>query len=76
VVDDERRATIAAMLDQTMHGQLPPAVDPVSRRVATLLGFRFVPGDPVVDTVTGEVAKVIYVSRRAIRRPAPGAPTR
>ena len=76
MVDDERRATIAAMLDQTMNGQRPPAVDPLSRRVAALLRYPFVPGEPVVDTVTGEVAKVLYVSRRAIRRPAPGASTR
>jgi len=59
-----------------MKGQLPPAVDPVSRRLATLLRYPFVPGETVVDTVTGEQAQVLYVSRRAIRRPAPKPSTR
>jgi len=76
VVDDETRAKIAAMMDQVMNGQLPTAVDPLSRRLAALLRYPFVPGDPVVDSVTGEVAKVIYVSRRALRRPAPQSSTR
>ena len=76
MVDDETRAKIAAMMDQVMNGQLPTAVDPLSRRLAALLRYPFVPGDPVVDSVTGEVAKVIYVSRRALRRPAPQSSTR
>ena len=70
------RAKIGGLLDQLSQGQPSFASDPLSRRMATLLRYRFVPGDPVVDAVTGELAKVIYVSRRAIRRPAPQSSTR
>jgi len=46
------------------------------RHVARLLGYPYAPGDLVIDTVTGELARVIHVSRRAIRRPAPQSSAR
>jgi len=47
-----------------------------ARSVAQILGYPFAPGDVVIDRVTGELGKVISVTRRAVRRPSPGPATR